>query len=241
MKNYLILGVASLALFAAAGTLSVWLQQSKTQAVAEDADKEKDSEKKGLKDDKEKPKADPAPPKGDGPVAAGAEQKEQLAAMRRREERMAKEKAQQALILEDIRVQREEVDRLAKQVAIEATAALARAAELAAQPLPALNPVVPAVFADRPTPPNPNEAANIKRLALMYEAMAPNTAAKIFQEMADRGTMDTAVQILGQMRERQAGKVIAEIADTTLAAQILEKLRQLKRPGTAGLTAGAGS
>ena len=40
----------------------------------------------------------------------------------------------------------------------------------------------------------------------------------------------TAVKLLGQMQERQAAKVLAELPEPDLAATLLEKLRGLKRP-----------
>jgi len=249
MKNYLILGLASLLLFSVAAGLSVWLQQSKAQ-VAEDKEKDKEKDaKKGLKDDKEKPAksdtpkdkpaADPLKPSPTDPLAVAADQKLESQAMKNREARLEKQKAQVELILQDIRTQRDEVDKMGKQVAAEVKLALARAPEV--DPLPDPTPKKGPIFADRPLPADPGEKKNIERLAVMYEAMPPETAAKIFQEMADRGNMDTAVRVLVQMRERQAGKVIAEMADAALAAQLLEKIAKLKRPAVATTTTGIGS
>jgi flagellar motility protein MotE (MotC chaperone) len=252
MKNYLILGLASLLLFSVAAGLSMWLQQSKTQTAedkAKDQEKEtkkglKDDKDKGAKDDKSKEKGDPVKPKDEGvtgPLTIAAEQKEQQEALKRREQRLEKRQAQVELILQDIRTQRDEVDNVAKKVAGEMKLLAARAAdpETAAQPDPA--PKKPIFAEPRPPQADPSEKKNLERLAVMYEAMPPETAAKILQEMADRGNMDSAVKVLGQMRERQAGKVIAEMPDTTLAAQLLEKLRQLKRPPVAASTTGTGS
>ena len=244
MKNFVLLGLVSLLLFSVAAGLSVWLQQSKSKEVAEEKAAEQGT-KKGLKEDTEKPNAEktktkpePVPPKGDGPLSIAAEVKDERAALKRREIRFEKEKAQQVLVLEDLRVFREEVERLNKRLSDEEKRAVALAAvtDPVAPAVPTA-PVPPPPFAAaRPTTPpkvDPNEQKNTERLAVMYESMPPETAAKLFQEMADSGKMDNAVKVLVQMRERQAGKVIAEIPDRTLAAQLVDRILEFKRP-TAG-------
>jgi flagellar motility protein MotE (MotC chaperone) len=74
------------------------------------------------------------------------------------------------------------------------------------------------------------EKDNIKKMGSVYDNMAPESAAKIIQQMADSGTMDTAVKLLAVMKERQAAKVLAEMPDPSLAAQLSERLKDLKRP-----------
>jgi flagellar motility protein MotE (MotC chaperone) len=41
--------------------------------------------------------------------------------------------------------------------------------------------------------------------------------------------METAVKVLSQMKEAKAAKVLAEMSDPALAAQMVEKLRGVKR------------
>lgn len=242
MKNLLILGLVSLLLFSVAAGLSVWLQQTKTQATD---DKEKDKpEKKGLKDDKDKPAKeekkdkgkeakDKTEPKEDGPLTDAAEDQARRAELKRREARLEKQKAQQALVLEDMSALRQEVDRAAKQRDAEVKANAREELNATPDPQPKKPAVLPTGFADRPTSPpqpDPNEKKNLDRLAVMIEAMPPETAAKLIQEMADGGKMDTAVKVLAQMRERAAGKVLAEIQDRTLAAQLVNRMLELKKP-----------
>ncbi len=50
--------------------------------------------------------------------------------------------------------------------------------------------------------------------------------------MADTGKMETAAKILSTMRERQAARVLSQLADSTTAVQLLEKLKSLKRPAS---------
>ena len=75
-----------------------------------------------------------------------------------------------------------------------------------------------------------------KELARVYNVFNPEqlaSGASILQSLADTGKMDTAVKLLGLMQERQAAKVLAELNDTKLAAQLLEKLKTLRKPPTA--------
>jgi flagellar motility protein MotE (MotC chaperone) len=74
------------------------------------------------------------------------------------------------------------------------------------------------------------EKERIKQVASMYDSMEPASAAKILQTLSDSGNLDTAVKILASMRERQAARVLAELGDPTLAAQLVDKLRGLKKP-----------
>jgi flagellar motility protein MotE (MotC chaperone) len=73
------------------------------------------------------------------------------------------------------------------------------------------------------------EKENIKRLAAVYDAMDAEAAAQHLQHMADTGKIETAVKILGAMRERQAAKIFAAFPDRTTVVQILEKLKSVDR------------
>ena len=77
-----------------------------------------------------------------------------------------------------------------------------------------------------------DEQENLKKMSLMYNSMPAESAAKIMKSLADTGKMDTAVKVLGMMQEKQAAKVLAELGDATLAVQLLERLKGLRRPAT---------
>jgi flagellar motility protein MotE (MotC chaperone) len=77
------------------------------------------------------------------------------------------------------------------------------------------------------------EQTNVKKMAEMYDSMDPESAAKILRQMADNKNIETAVKLLGQMKERQAAKVLAAIPDAGLAAQLLDRLKGMKRPSVA--------
>lgn len=249
MKNFAILGFASLLLFAVAAGLSVWLQQNKIPAVAEDKEKEgkKEKDKGGLKEPAEKPKPAEAVKIKDEQLLANIELKAQQEAIKSGEARLEKRKGQVELILQDIRAQRDEVDQANKQVAAETRRLLALAAERDAQQklddenrkkLPKTDFGSATPLPPKPSDlPDPNERKNIERMAVMFESMAPETAAKIAQQMADSGKMATVVKVLLQMRERAAGRLIEQIPDPALAGQLLDELRKSKRSSSVVPTA----
>ncbi|MBI3408766.1 MAG: hypothetical protein HY040_10455 [Planctomycetes bacterium] len=73
------------------------------------------------------------------------------------------------------------------------------------------------------------EQKSIKQLAAMCDSMEPDVAGEFLSEMADKGKIDAAAKILASMKERQAARVLSQIADRTVAVQIMDKMRSLKR------------
>jgi flagellar motility protein MotE (MotC chaperone) len=123
------------------------------------------------------------------------------------------------IVLRDLQVERQVVENLLKQVNAEMKNASARSGEL--ETLAAELERKRLEFAAA-------EKQNINKMAGMYDAMPPENAAPILKQMADSGKMDTAVKILVQMKERQAARVLAELNDAALAAQLLDRMRLLK-------------
>jgi len=73
------------------------------------------------------------------------------------------------------------------------------------------------------------EEKNLKREAEIFGSMEPASAAKIIQQMVKENKIDTAVSLMGMMKERKAAQVLAEISDSSIATQLLEKLKRLKK------------
>jgi flagellar motility protein MotE (MotC chaperone) len=71
------------------------------------------------------------------------------------------------------------------------------------------------------------EAANVRKMAEMFESMPPESAALILEKMANNGNLKTAVQVLSRMNPRNAAKTLAAMADPGLAAQLSEQLKSL--------------
>lgn len=223
LRSIIQLGLVALVLFAVSAALSVWLNQSKT-AEAENKAKESAKETAAPKDDKaaEKPAPKTTLPKDDkgtetGPPGA-------MSDVRAREERLERRQAQMDLVLRDLRAEQDAVDALGRRVTAAVQEAAAAAREAALAPPTAKLP-----------DPNATDPDAIRRMAAMYDNMSAESAALILKQMADGGKLDTAVRILSQMQPRQSARVLAEI-EPALAAQLLEKMKSLKRaaPATPG-------
>jgi len=228
MKYFMQLALVALLLFSVSAALSLWLNQSK-QPVAEKEAADKPAKKGGKDADaSEKPK-DGKTPKYDTPGLTDVSPGGAMSAVRDREDRLERRQAQMDLILRDLQAEREAVDALQRTLTTETKAAAIRATEVEAK---AVTP--PKTLLIEPDP--AGEKKNIDQLARLYDAMAPESAAPILKQMADSGRMDTAVRILAQMRDRQAAQVLAAFADPSLAAQLTDRVRALRRLPATGAT-----
>jgi len=73
-----------------------------------------------------------------------------------------------------------------------------------------------------------NERKNLETLAERVSNMAPESAAKLFEHMANTGNMDTAVKLFSLVRESRAAKILEQMPPD-LATQIIERFKNLKR------------
>ena len=64
----------------------------------------------------------------------------------------------------------------------------------------------------------------------MVEGMSPENAAEMLREMSNDGKIDMASQLLRNIEERKASKILDAINDPTLGVQLLEKYKKLTRP-----------
>jgi flagellar motility protein MotE (MotC chaperone) len=239
MKNFLILGLVALLLFAVSAALSLWLNSSKEgeadkkepKKTAKETTKDKDKDK----DDELRPAIKPTPSLGtDEGGRLAAQLREQLAIVKEREAKLDRRQAHIELLLQDVRSEREVIENLRKQVAVEMKMVAEKMTEVEGR----------FTQLDREREQNAKkideaqkrvlditqaEDKNISKMATMYDSMPAENAAKIMQQMADSGKMETAVKLLSQMKETKAAKVLAEISDPALAAQMLEKMRGVKR------------
>ncbi len=226
MKFFVQLGLAALLLFSVSAALSVWLYQSSRPTEKSDSGEKagKKPEKDADRSDKrpERPEKEPVERKSASKSEGGASDRIEpgaLSAVRDREARVERRAAQIDIILRDLQVERDSVEALIKQVALELKMATVRNTELESKATD---------LEKRKVELDVSERKNIERIAGMYDSMAPESAAPILRQMADSGRMDTAVKILAQMKERQAARVLAELGDPALAAQLLDRLRGFK-------------
>lgn len=226
-KSLLLVALLALGLFSVSAGLSVWLNQGTPATEAKDKDAA-DKAGPAAKDEKAADKGAKAPPKADVPSLPEAAPGPALAEARAREEMLERKQARAELVLRDLQAEREAVDGLLRRATTDAgrAAADARDADARAAAAPKA--------ADGTPAPDPD---SIKRMAAVYDNMSPEGAAKIMQEMADKGRMDTAARTLAQMQPRKASQVLA-FMEPALAAQLLDRIQTLKKPTT---PAGTGS
>jgi flagellar motility protein MotE (MotC chaperone) len=205
MKSYLIMGFAALSLIAAAMAIQV-----------------------------DRPSPAEIPKKTPPPVVDRArtpEAKQAPAEVVDRGADFEKRAAQIALVLEDIRAEREHLDGLRAELDRERKALIAAAGERQQSEPPPAGPHAPTRIEKRGV--DKDETDNIERLARKYDALPAEKAAESIQQLADRGELDLATRIVAAMSDAQAAKVLIEVPDPALAAQILERIRSRKKPAAA--------
>jgi hypothetical protein len=73
---------------------------------------------------------------------------------------------------------------------------------------------------------------NEKQMSKWLSSMAPEVAAQLVRELANNGQLDTVVQMLSNLNEREASKILEAVGDVGLISELTEKFRVLKRPET---------
>lgn len=224
MKGLLQLGMVAILLFSVSAALSIWLYQSRHPDTDTSPSSKSEKPDRKVKEPERRPDKEPetkAPAKTEV-LPMSVTDSANAIALRDREARLERRAAQIDLILRDLQTEREAVDALIKQVGLELKISNARSGE--AEPkTPELEKKKAEIEA--------TEKKNIERIASMYDSMAPESAAPILRQMADSGRLDTVVRILASMKERQAARILGELGDTTLAGQIVDRMRMLKLPG----------
>jgi flagellar motility protein MotE (MotC chaperone) len=258
MKKLMILGVVALVLFGASAGVSWYLHHLKDTSLAKEDERvpyPAYPDLPGLKSGSATPStAGPSPraestpgsplsaavrptynPEAEGAVQLAASLRDRLEAVHAREQQLVTRQKNLELIFQDLRTEmtaldekRKHVGELMKAVETKMAALEQRATDLERKKQDTVKQntdlrktmvEIEGVERDR-----------LKQVATMYDSMEPASAAKILQTLVDTGNLETAVKILATMRERQAAKVLAELPDPGAAAQILEKLKLLKKP-----------
>jgi flagellar motility protein MotE (MotC chaperone) len=243
MRNILILAGSAVVLFALSAGLSLYLaslkQPGNEQAKKEEPEKEKPKKPRNRTDGDAEPVAGEPPSKSAEEAAALLARLRQRAAdLQRREEDLRKQEQRLKIIGDDVRGERAVIDQLRKRLSDElgkldqkAQGVEKRTRDLEEQKKAAAD--LLAKMEKRKISLDKDEGKNLQHLAVIADSMPPAKAAGILKQLADSGQMDVAVKLLGQMRERRAAAVLAEMTDVALAAQFVEKVRGLQRSPSA--------
>ncbi len=184
----------------------------------------------------------PYNPEAEGTVQIASSLKERLDAVHAREEQLNSRQQNLDLIFQDLRSERTTIDEQRRQVTTLLKAVEQKMADLDRKATELETKRQETTKEAKQLKKNISEYQDqekdrIKQVASMYDTMEPASAAKILQTLTDSGNLDTAVKILASMRERQAAKVLSELSDPLLAAQLVDKLKGLKKPAMPGTPA----
>jgi len=156
-------------------------------------------------------------------------------ALKKREEELKQERLRLKLVIEDVRTEQRELEGLEEQVRGKIVIAqdylksisekeqeLAQQQDVANKELEKYQKHLDAM--------DQNETANIKRMSTWFQAMTPEKSAEYLSELANDGEMDMAAQILGNLEEREASKVLAAIKEPGLVTQLIDRFKSREPP-----------
>ena len=253
MKKLMIVGLTSVILFGLSGTAS-WYFQHQKQLEQQQAEHPEAGPHK-LASAPLKPNQPPSPeghPGGESSRVAArpiytaktdefeklnSEMRNRMTEVRETERQLTSRKQQLDLIQQDIRGERTAIDELRQQVKKELEAVQVALADLDRQKS--------AMKADQGKLSKASEALKgqetrlekddldtLKKMAPIYNSMSAESVGKILKQYADTGKIDIAAKILSMMQGKQGSKVLDELKDPVLAAQLLEKVKSLRSPST---------
>jgi len=99
---------------------------------------------------------------------------------------------------------------------------------------PAASPTATDATRSNDTAGSPEENANLKKMAAVFDSMPAENVAKVFEQLVKNKRPDAVVALMNAMKERQAAKVLGMIAETNpeLAADLTDRLKRLKMSTT---------
>lgn len=77
---------------------------------------------------------------------------------------------------------------------------------------------------------SPEDNVNLKKMAAVFDGMPAENVSSVFEQLVKNKRTDAVVSLMNAMKERQAAKVLANIATTNaeLAADLTDRLKRLK-------------
>jgi hypothetical protein len=256
MRTIIILGVMAVVLFGLAAGASIFLtnyfdHKNKTDhneaAEAKDTAKEKDLPPIARSGDSG-PRSHPSSsnPETEQLVQELAKLRERQDAVGQRERQLFQRQQALQLIMDDIKSERAEIDKVRKELSEQTKGAgdemasvERRAAELDEKKRETdqlLKDAKRGIYeADT------QRSKNAKQVGGVLDTAEPADVAAIFENMVESGDLMTAVQILANMKDRRAAQVLSAFRDKAMAAQIAERMVGLKQtPAPGGVTPAGG-
>lgn len=165
----------------------------------------------------------------------GATVRNQQEALTRREEAVVKQQARLNLVQDDLDAEQRELEGLFSQIreSLEngerlLTTIQQRRAELDAEKQAAQKELDQ--FKKTQTEYANLEVDNIKQISRWFQSMPAENAAEYLRELSNDGNIASAIQLLGNIEERDAAKILVAMGDPALVVQLTERFKGLKRP-----------
>ena len=154
--------------------------------------------------------------------------------LRQKEEDLRQEELRLQLVQKDIEGRKREIEGILKQTqtTLEAGERLLSELQLAAQNLAKQRELQQkeSETLKQAQAPSAERMKNVKVTAGWLESMRPEDAAETLKNLANKGNMDFALQLLGYIEERDVAKILDALNDPILVADLTEGFQDLTRP-----------
>lgn len=175
--------------------------------------------------------ATPTPVLAEEVIQLAERLRKELAQLKQRRQELDLQETRLRILYDDIRAERAALDALRKQVDKQIALLQQQVAQLHEERRRLAE--EKKSFEERIVAMGDTEAANVRKMAEIFNNMSPDAAALVLEKMANSGNINTAVQVLARMEPRSSAKVLAAMSDPGLAAQLSEKLKSLQPVQTA--------
>lgn len=242
MKNILLLVLAAVLLFSLSAAISLYLNSPRGKPEGEESKKAKNEPKTGNEGEKKSSGS----LEGVAPVVAPSKSSSEEVArlltrvksreeeVTRREEDARKYEQRLQIVMENLRGERSALESLRKQfneelkrIEISHQSLGQRAKSLEEDKKTAAKSL--AEIQQRLVEFEKGEQVNLERMARWVESTPPDRGAALIKQLADSGQIDTSVKLLSLMQPRQVSRIMAEMSDLQLAAQLMDRTRGLPR------------
>jgi hypothetical protein len=236
MKSIIGMFLAAVLLFTLSAAVSLYISSLRRPTdPASESGKEKEAKAREKTVTTPPAIVEPQPPKSAEEAAALlARVRDRQIEVQRREEEARKQEQRLQLMMDDLKGERVVIDNLRKQFSDEMKKINEKQEDLVRRSRGLEEQKAAAKrlldeMKSRQVEFEKGEAKNIDKIASTLESVPPEKGAQIIKQMADNGQIDTAVKLLSQMQGRRAANILAELTDVALAAQLIDKLRGVKR------------
>ena len=159
--------------------------------------------------------------------------RQQHASLAQRKEQIRKDEMRLSLLQSDLDATKQELDGLRGQMiaTVQTGEMLLQKVLQEKQQIEASKPEVKPGEAEVEAPISPEaESTNMKQIARWLQGMPPETAAEHMKEMINDGKLKSAAQLISNIDERTAAKILAAVNDPVLVGSLMDEFRKLPRP-----------